>query len=186
LAKKQSAKPLSTKTKIATIGSWGAWTVISGRLKRNVGRPPGTKHLFAIVAEKLPYESLNDVRRLLEENEFKTNGVYMAHDSMGVARYGGRGQIFSRLASHKSKHPTQLLYFSFYTIAQKNHEREIETVILRAAGDQMILNTRKVRHGNEVGRITDYEGGTYFLERQHRRGPKRRRPRGRPRVTAIA
>jgi hypothetical protein len=65
-----------------------------------------------------------------------------------------------------TKYPKQLLYFSFYVIANKNHEREIETALLRAAGPQMILNTRKVRNGIETGNILDYEPGTRFFERR--------------------
>jgi hypothetical protein len=91
---------------------------------------------------------------------------------MGVARYGGRGQIFKRLASHKKKYPTQLLYFSFYVIEQKQHEREIETIILRAAGPQMTLNTRKIALGTEPGNVHDYELGTNFFQRQMTRGRK--------------
>ena len=73
-------------------------------------------------------------------------GVYLAHHSMGVARYGGRGAIFNRLATHKkSTIPKELLYYSFYIIENKAHEREIETALLRAAGPRMIiLNNRKV------------------------------------------
>lgn len=102
----------------------------------------------------------------------------MAHDSMGVARYGGRGSIFNRLASHKRKYPKELLYFSFFIIKNKNHEREIETALLRAAGSQMVLNQRKVRTGLEVGSVGDYEPGTHFVERQGMRGRKKNRRRG--------
>ncbi len=70
-------------------------------------------------------------------------GVYSAHDAMGVARYGGRGQIFSRLESHKRKYAKELVYYSFYVIENKNHEREIETAILRAAGPQMSLTRER-------------------------------------------
>ena len=48
-------------------------------------------------------------------------GVYLAHDSLGHARYGGRGQIFVRLSNHIKKYPRELLYFSFYVIKEKNH-----------------------------------------------------------------
>jgi hypothetical protein len=76
---------------------------------------------------------------------------------MGVARYGGRGDIFNRLATHKRDYQKQLQFFSFYVIANKTHEREIETVILRAAGSQMTLNTRKIACGLHPGNIADYE-----------------------------
>jgi hypothetical protein len=91
---------------------------------------------------------------------------------MGVARYGGRGAIFSRLATRKKRYPKELQYFSFYVIANKAHEREIETVILRAAGPQMTLNTNKVALGLHPGNIADYEPGTHFFERQNVRGRK--------------
>ncbi len=101
----------------------------------------------------------------------------MAHDSMGVARYGGRGSIFSRLDRHRKDYPDELLYFSFYVISNKAHEREIETAILRAAGGQMVLNERKVRMGLENGNVSDYEPGTWYFERQRPKGPKKKSKR---------
>jgi hypothetical protein len=130
--------------------------------------------LFTVVAEKLPFACLSAVQKVLTDNDFTTNGVYMAHDSMGVARYGGRGHIFPRLRSRKRRYPKELLYFSFYIIEQKNHEREIETAILRAASSQMVLNVRKVRAGNQPGGVSDYEPGTYFFQRFQRTGKKKR------------
>jgi len=44
------------------------------------------------------------------------------------------------LRSHKRKYSKELVYFSFYIIENKTHEREIENVILRAAGPQLVLN----------------------------------------------
>jgi hypothetical protein len=110
-------------------------------------------------------------------------GVYFAHDSMGVARYGGRGAIFNRLSAHRKKYPKELLFYSFYVIENKSHEREIETAILRAAGPQMTLNTRKVAYGLHPGNIGDYEPGTKFFERQGIRGRRRGRKRQRKRST---
>ncbi len=110
----------------------------------------------------------------MEQEGEHLEGVYFAHDSMGVARYGGRGAIFSRLSAHRKKYPKQLLFYSFYVIENKSHEREIETAILRAAGPQMTLNTRKVAYGLHPGNIGDYEPGTKFFERQKIRGRKRR------------
>lgn len=101
----------------------------------------------------------------------------MAHDSMGVARYGGRGNIFARLRSHKRRYPKELMYFSFYTIKNKNHEREIENAILRAAGGQMMLNQNKKREGLEVGAVTDYEAGTYYFQRRPARRTKKAKTR---------
>lgn len=134
-------------------------------------------HLFKYVAEKLPYACLLKVKNDMNSEAEHLEGVYLAHDSMGVARYGGRGKIFTRLESHKKKYKKELLYFSFYVIANKQHEREIETVILRAAGPQMTLNKRKIGAGLEPGNIQDYEPGTKFYERQRPRGRKKKSPR---------
>lgn len=155
------------------------WVVAPGRLIPGRGRPPKTSHLFEFVAEKIPFESLQDVKKHMLKLTEHPNGVYLAHDSMGVARYGGRGDIFTRLASHRKKYSKELRYFSFYVIANKAHEREIETVILRAAGSQMTLNTRKIAAGLHPGNISDYEPGTNFFERQRPRGRKlvKRKPK---------
>jgi hypothetical protein len=163
-------KPLSRKSVRGTLGHFGEWNVVYGQLERYRGRP--TDPLFNVVAEKLPYDCLGKVAALLREYKMKTNGVYLVHDSMGYARYGGRGQIFSRLAAHNRKYKKELHYFSFYTIRKKSHERELETAILRAAGPQMVLNVRKVRDRIEPGRVSDYEAGAFFVERQKRRGKK--------------
>jgi hypothetical protein len=147
------------------------WLVKPGTLAKGPGRPPTTNHIFEYIVEKLPFASLNKVRNEILKSEKKPpQGVYLAHDSMGVARYGGRGAIFSRLATHKRDYQKELQFFSFYVIANKAHEREIETVILRAAGSQMTLNTEKVAFGLHPGNIADYEPGTHFFERQSVRG----------------
>ena len=164
-----SKRPITKRVK-ETVWTGDEWKVVSGRLVPQAGRPPKTSHLFLYVAEKLPYTCLNDVRKDMKRNAENREGVYMAHDSMGTARYGGRGQIFNRLAAHKKKYPRELVYFSFYVVKDKKHERELETAILRAAGPQMILNTRKVRDSISRGSIHDYEPGTRFYERQGKRG----------------
>lgn len=92
---------------------------------------------------------------------------------------GGRGDIFTRLDVHRKKYPKELRYFSFYVIANKAHEREIETVILRAAGPQLILNTRKIAAGLHPGNISDYELGTHFYERQLPKGRRLKKKRAR-------
>jgi hypothetical protein len=122
---------------------------------------------------QLSWKALPYVSKHLKDMKVKRVGVYMAHDSFGVARYGGRGNIFSRLRSHKRKYFRELLYFSFYIIENKTHEREIENVILRAAGPQMVLNQRKVRDGIDPGSVGDYEPGTKFFRRKYARGTKR-------------
>ena len=94
---------------------------------------------------------------------------------MGAARYIGRGSVFSRLAAHKKEHPHELVYFSFYIVEEKQHEREIETLLIRAAGPQLEFNDRKKRIGINSGNIRDYEPGTSFYERQAKKGRKRKK-----------
>ena len=91
---------------------------------------------------------------------------------MTYARYIGRGNIFQRLAVHKDA--LELKYFSFYVVEDKKHEREIETLIIRAAGPLLQFNTKKKRLSISVGSIKDYEAGTLFFERRYKRGAKRR------------
>jgi hypothetical protein len=144
---------------------WSGW--VSGRTKR------GQRSLFRCVGEKLPWASLSEVLNNLKSLNIEREGVYLAHDSFGVARYGGRGRIFARLRSHKRKYSRELVYYSFYIIKDKIHEREIENVILRAAGPQLVLNQRKVRDGIEPGSVRDYEPGTRYYRRKLARGQKR-------------
>jgi hypothetical protein len=157
------------------------WVVVPGRLIGGPGRPLKTSRLFQFVGEKLPYDSLSKVKEhVMKVSTDDPVGVYLSHVSFGVARYGGRGDIFVRLAQHKRDYPKELQYFSFFIIRNKNHEREIETAILRAASSQMTLNERKVRTGLAIGNVIDYEPGTHFVERQSPRGrPQKKRRRGR-------
>ena len=161
----KSNKKLSSKRAGEPIWESDDWAVRPGRLVPGPGRPNKTSHLFSLIGEKLPYDSLSAVRKKVEEKGKPIRGVYLAHDSMGYARYGGRGLVFNRLLAHKRKYPSQLLYYSFYEIANKAHEREIETLILRAAGPQMVLNERKTASSFEPGNLLDYEPGTDFVER---------------------
>lgn len=152
------------------------WVVVPGELI-SAGRPRKTKSLFQFVGEKLPYDCLKKVKAHVARKVSvdRPLGVYLAHDSFGVARYGGRGDIFGRLAQHKKVHSKELLYFSFFIIESKHHRREMETAILRAASSLMTLNERKVRVGLETGNVTDYEPGTHFVERQNPRGKPRKK-----------
>src|SRR5690606_3719527 len=127
-----------------------------GELKRGRGRPSKSEHLFRVVGEKLPYEALLEVKRHLKENGHTTQGVYVAHDSMGCPRYIGRGSIFTRLEARKKANPRELEYFSFYVVSEKKHEREVETLLIRAAGFLLQLNDRKKRVGILPGNIRDY------------------------------
>jgi hypothetical protein len=131
------------------------------------------------VAEKIPYSALDAVRKDLKARAIGLTGVYVAHDSMGVARYIGRGSIFGRLRRRRRAQSLELHYFSFFVVAEKTHEREIETLLIRAAGPQLHFNTRKKRVDIQPGSVRDFEAGTLFYERRYRRGkrPKRRRRR---------
>ena len=117
------------------------------------------------------------MREDLGTREITATGIYVAHDSMGTPRYIGRGNIFGRLASHRKAHHHELVYFSFYVVAEKIHEREVETLLIRAAGPSLLFNERKKRVDIEPGNIRDYEAGTIFYERQHRRGRRAKRAR---------
>jgi hypothetical protein len=130
------------------------------------------------VAEKLPRLSLDAVKKDLKARQITAKGIYLAHDSMGHARYGGRGDIFPRLTSHFKTYSVELQFYSFYIVESKLHEREIETLVIRAAGPQLHFNTRKKRADAEPGNVRDFEAGTDFYERQWLKGrPKRREKR---------
>lgn len=104
------------------------------------------------------------------------SGVYIAHDSMGYARYVGRGDIFTRLKFRRRAQRAELHYFSFYVVLDKKHEREIETILIRAAGPQLHFNSRKRRVDVQPGDVRDFERGTVFFARQGRRGRARSVP----------
>lgn len=167
---KQQTKQQSTKRTEWQIWSDDKWNVNTGRLVPPPGRPRRTKSLFRHVAEKIPYDALDAVRKEFKDNDWASEGVYIAHDSMGFARYVGRGKVFPRLKARKKAAPDELAYFSFYIVASKNHEREIETLLIRLGGAHLHYNTRKKRVDTAPGSIRDYEAGTRFVERQKRRG----------------
>lgn len=149
------------------------WTVQYGELRRGPGKPPKHEHLFKVAAEKIPYDALPSIKRHLKEHGHTHQGVYVAFDSMGCPRYIGRGNIFSRLEARKKAQPLELHYFSFYVVSQKQHEREVETLLIRAASFLLEFNDRKRRVGLSAGSINDYEPGTYFYERQYKRGKRK-------------
>lgn len=132
------------------------WTVHYGTLKPGRGRPELTARLFSVLGEKLPYECLNAVRNYLRKSGLTRQGVYVAHDSMGCARYIGRGNIFSRLETRRKAQVLELKYFSFYVVKDKKHEREIETLLIRAAGPLLEFNTKKKTVTISTGNIRDY------------------------------
>lgn len=149
-----------------------SWTICYGELKRGQGRPDKTEHLFRVIGEKIPYSALPAVKKHLKELGHTSQGVYVAHDSMGCPRYIGRGNIFSRLETRKKAQKLELEYFSFYVVSEKKHEREVETLLIRAAGFLLQFNAKKKRVGISHGNIRDYEAGTVFYERQYKKGRK--------------
>jgi hypothetical protein len=155
---------------------WGdkQWVVFYGELKSGQGRPANVGRLFTYLAEKIPFRALAEVEHHFKSDGSKPEGVYIAHDSMGTPRYIGRGDVFNRLKAHYKKYPNELMYFSFYIVDEKQHEREIETLLIRAAGDQLEFNDRKKRVGIQPGSVNDYEPRTIFYERQKVRGKKKR------------
>lgn len=168
-------KGLSTKRLSKSVFPGDAlWRVWHGELVRAPGRPQKVQHLFRVVAEKIPFTALDAVRKHMLEQEFPMDGIYVAHDSMGYARYVGRGNIFNRLKARHRAQKLELVYFSFYVVLDKKHEREIETILIRAAGPQLQFNTRKKRVTIQPGNVRDYEPGTHFYERQSKKGKKTR------------
>ncbi len=151
---------------------WGdkQWTVRFGRLKPGRGRPQAVSSLFKVVGEKLPFEALSAVDKYMRDNGIRRNGVYLAHDSMGYARYIGRGAIFLRLRARLKSQNLQLKYFSFYVVENRKHEGEIETLLIRAAGPLLQFNTKKKRVTIKAGSLFDYEAGTQFFERCYKKG----------------
>jgi hypothetical protein len=164
-------KKPSRKTVTVNFGTKGPWKVVGGTLRRATRGSPGkVTNLFSLVAEKIPYSFLDVVRKQLKVWEYDTQGVYVAHDSMGWPRYVGRGEVFSRLKARKKLKSEELHYFSFYFIANRKHTREIETLMIRTAGSLLSFNDKKRRIDQMTGRVDDYEPGTDFIERQSRKG----------------
>lgn len=168
--KKKNAKKPSTKTITQEVWNGSSWTVQYGQLKRGRGRPGRVSRLFKYIGEKLPFEALDEVQSHFVSDGTAAEGVYIAHDSVGSPRYIGRGNVFTRLRAHRKAHPHELIYFSIYVVEDKQHEREVETLLIRSAGDQLVFNNRKKRVGIKPGDIRDYEPGTVFYERQTKKG----------------
>jgi len=168
--KATNKKPSKKRQDSAPVWQNDTWSIISGKLVPGRGKPTGGRSLFSHVAEKIPFEALDAVRKHYEKEGHARNGVYVAHDSMGYARYAGRGDVFNRLKARKKAENLELYYFSFYIVASKKHEREIETLMIRLGGAHLHFNARKKRVDIQPGMIQDYEPGTHFIERQKRRG----------------
>ena len=80
-------------------------------------------------------------------------GVYITHHSMSCARYVGRDNIFQRLAARKKAQELDLRYFSFYGVKNRKHEREIESLLIRAAGPLLQSNTKEKRLSLSTGSV---------------------------------
>ena len=85
--------------------------------------------------------------------------------------------------ARKKAQPRELAYFCFYIVAEKKHEREIETLLIRVGGAHLHFNERKKRIDIEAGNVNDYEAGTSYVERQRKRGRTKAVKRGRKRKT---
>ncbi len=148
------------------------WTITTGKLTRPPGRPGKVGPLFRAIGEKLPYTFLNDTRKHLQAEGIRETGVYIAHDSMGYPRYIGRGNVFKRLEARRKAQVLELSYFSFFIVEERVHEREIETIMIRAAGPLLDFNDRKVRTDIQAGDVRDFEPGTKYVERQYKKGKR--------------
>jgi hypothetical protein len=166
------AKPPARKSQVERVWKNDTWTVGHGRLVPGRGRPRKHTRLFTVAGERLAIEALEAVRRDLRRRGLSEEGVYVAHDSMGYARYVGRGRIFPRLRARAKANKLEVKYFSFYVMEAKVHEHEIETLLIRVAAPMLFFNERKKRLDLSGGNIRDYEPSTQFYERHYRRGRK--------------
>ena len=157
-ARRHLISTIATTNEVATFGE-------VQKVNRK-GRPTQLQNLFKVVADKLSFELLAAIKKEHLQNFEERNGVYIAHDSVGCPRYIGRGNVFDRLAARKKAHPDELIYFSYFIVEEKRHEREIETLLLRAAAFSVIFNDRKKRVGVAPGDILDFEAGTHYFIRK--------------------
>jgi len=169
MSKKRKGKKVIAKT----LGTFGNWTVKGGEVKRSTPGKVKKTNLFKLVGEKIPFEAIDAVEKYARNVLGSSpEGVYMAIDSMGCPRYSGRGDVFPRLKAHKRDYPIELDFFSFYIVENKNHQREIETLLIRSTSFLAVLNERKVRASISPGSVLDYEVGTKFVDRQEKKGKK--------------
>lgn len=173
MPKKTNKKPSQKRDK-GPVWSDVRCSVRWGKLVGSAGNPGKIKSLMSWVGEKIPYAALDETKKKLQQEGAKKDGVYVAHDSMGYARYVGRGDVFVRLANRLKAHPMELAYFSFYLVAEKKHEREIETLLIRLGGAHLQFNERKKRIDISPGNVRDYESGTNYVERQKKKGRKKK------------
>jgi hypothetical protein len=181
-SKKRRGRKILTPAHLWNSRSAFGFRVLSGHIGRAQRGGRVAQSLFIALGEKLPYDTLDDVKKrtihLLSGargRRVSPQGVYMAHDSMGCPRYIGRGKVFSRLKARRKNNPRELTYYSFYIVKDKQHEREIETLLIRAASFLIEFNDRKVQRSIEPGSVLDYEVGTTFFERKAQRTRKKSR-----------
>lgn len=178
ISKKNSEKKVFGKKKtIETIAKRGHWKITKGQLISRGNTTSVNKGLFKLFAEKIPCEFLKDIKEKIVKEFGKYNkieGVYVVHDSMTYPRYIGRGDIFGRIGSRLKTHPEELKYFSFYVVESKKHEREIESLLVHITGTLLQFNEKKKRLGTKAGNVQDFERGTFFLERQYKRGKRKK------------
>ncbi len=164
------------KDNVSQVAKADRWVIVEGDVvplvaePKRRGRKRAPTSLFRVVAEKIPFQFLLQVQKSMKKAKLPTVGVYIAHDSMGYPRYVGRGNIFGRLAARKKAQVLELAYFSFFVVVDKQHEREIETIMIRAAGPILDFNSRKVRNDIQAGDVRDFDAGTHYYERQYQRG----------------
>jgi hypothetical protein len=91
----------------------------------------------------------------------------------GFSPLRGTGQyLHAPKVSQKNTFFGACVFLILHIVLEKIHEREIETILIRAAGPQLQFNDKKKRITIEPGNIRDYEAGTLFYERQYQKGPK--------------
>ena len=163
---RESAKPLSGTRKVPVkrvqISNVDGTEIRHFLLEPRAKPATENRRLIEIAAEMLSFTDLDAMRHHLNKahpERKKFLGVYIAHDSMGCARYVGRGNIFARLALKRNH--KELCYFSFFVLSDPSHQRELETVLIRAVGQMLVFNDRKKRVGPEAGNSRDYEAGTH-------------------------
>lgn len=164
---------MPTKILTRSVADGEQWRVARGKLVRGPGHP-GQQQLFQVVAERIPFEALGAIAKDMKKQQLPCGGVYMLHDSMGGPRYAGLSiNVFSRLRNHHHKYGAQLPYFSFFTVLSGRHQKEIETVMVRAVGNAAI-NQYKKAVGFEPGSLEGFAPGTIFYQRKKKSAAKKR------------
>lgn len=142
------------------------WKIVYGTLRPGRGRTSKTNtSLFKFVAEKIPYEFLDDVKKYAKGKwgkgrKKKVRGIYVALDSMAYSRYIGMGEdIFYRLKDIRKKHRDELCFFSFYGVGTDVHKRELETLLIHVGGPLVVFNERKRKLGN----VYQFEANTPMI-----------------------